>query len=431
LRFFAQLVGSLALLSACADDAARCPQAELCDITSVACQEAIMQTVSCMRGGSTALPRVSVVSEAALQARLIGEDMRTEQERKASAQWLEALSLFKLAPPSYDSERADADAIAQYAAVYLGDSKEILVVDRGEPLASEQAVALFAHELTHALQDAEHGLRSWRERWVTSYDSALATDTVVEGEAVLYELLVSLQLSGIEVTAVDWEGYFTDWRKAQLDLSELDATPLTMADVRFPYAFGGGYVMQRYLAGGRAEVRALWEQPPLSTREVLFGASRLDAARVAELSMSSMPSAGPGFSLLASTPLGAWIVRQFVARTGIPVAERLHAAETLAYDMFTVQTDAASGELLAGWRFDFSEPHAMPDFGGTVTTWRDGERAWFMAASDRARDLRTLAWGPVQDGAQPSETQVASVPWLLPRRHEGCTARPPRPDARR
>jgi hypothetical protein len=419
---------ALSWLIACAED--ECPQlGEACDILTPDCQHQIMKAVSCMRGGRAALPKVSVISEQQLLDRYASQDTRTPAELARAERWTHGLSLFGLAPAHYEASQDRAAWADDIAAVYTGDTREILVIDRGDPLDDNDAVQLFAHELTHALQDSEHGLAKWRDKWVFNYDSSVATDAVVEGEAVFYELMTRLQLDHRSALEIDWEDYFTSWRAKELEASELDQAPLTMADVRFPYAFGGGWVMQHWLAGGHAALRALWKAPPLTTQEVLLDLPfDLEGQDRKDLLAEQAPLLGSGFESVSGSALGAWITRQFTARMAIPYTRRLEAPAALAYDLFSVQADADG--VVASWRVrlrDGWNGSVWPQLYGSAISMKSNEREVYMLASDRPRaDFAQLAWGELPSPPATDDMQMADVLWKHPLKRAGCFRERPR-----
>jgi hypothetical protein len=414
-------LAALGFTTACQEDT--CPEATVCDVAERDCQQQIMRAVSCLRGGEVELPPVSVVTESELSM-IIGQrrDVDPEEER-AYALWNRGLSLLNLAPADYSLESSQADMVSEIAAVYFSDTKEIVVVDRGESLADRRAVEVFAHEVVHALQDADYDLRAYKERWSVGYDAARAVDGIVEGEAVLYQLLISLQLEGLSPTEVDWQRYFERWRGETLELAEQDEAPVAMADLRFPYAFGGGYVTQFYLAGGREAVDALISRPPLTTREVMFG-PLADTQPEAEADFWSraVPALGDPFELISASSLGAWISRVFAARMGISVDQRLSAAERLLDDVVSIQADEASGQVVAAWRVRMQQGTAA-DFPGVghpprgssfpavrFESWTDstGKEAFMVAAEPAVDDPTTLAWQSVMEADEGDQGSTAA-----------------------
>lgn len=214
---FALAAVGLAGLHGCAAE----QESPICDIRRSQCQKQVLGMVMALRGGSTSAPKVTVIREDELLARMEvrGEELSEEQaaaRKLAYARWNRGLALFRLAPADYDIEQADADWAAEVGAVYFAETKEIVIVDRGEPLDDAGAVGLLAHEFVHALQDAEHDFASFGDEYPHTFDSSLALSGIIEGEAVMYQLLLLAQLRGLDTQKLNWERYFQEY-VAKLD----------------------------------------------------------------------------------------------------------------------------------------------------------------------------------------------------------------------
>ena len=144
---------------------------------------------------------------------------------------------------------------------------------------------------------------------------------------MLYQNLLSLKLEGISPADIDWEGYFSEWRADSLTEGELDDAPVAMADIRFPYAFGGGLVTQYYLEGKRAAVDSLIAAPPRSTGELMFGPQEREPENDKDFWEHASPDLGDSFETISGSTLGAWITRMYSARVGEPIFARLEAAQ--------------------------------------------------------------------------------------------------------
>ena len=379
-----------------------------CDVRGADCQARIFRAVVALRGGGDMpMPKISVVDEAGLMAHWMAdtEEQSPEEEaaaERAYAQWNRGLSLFGLAPAMYDAQQATQDQIREIAGIYDTESKAILIVDRGDAIDSDAAVLSLAHEFVHALQDAQHDLAAFQERWGDSFDAALATASIIEGEAVMYQLLASAELRGLDVQKLAWQRFFDEFRGDVLREAEIDRVPLTMARLRFPYAFGGGFVTQHWLARGPAGIDALFAEPPLTTHAVMFGSVHgtvtPDQVRVRE---GGVPMLDPGFEEVASTALGAWIQRIFAARMGTPIQRRGEAARALRADWFSVQADGTD-RVVAAWR----------ERGGLAVSaldWPGRNHAAIEFSHDPALSDYYLVAGDL-----PEDFQLGALAWRMP-----------------
>lgn len=173
------------------------------------------------------------------------------------------------------------------------------------------------------------------------------------------------------------------------------------------HAFGAGFVLQHWLAGGRAAVDALFEEPPITTREILFGAADVALAdEAAALSPRAIPVLEGEYEQHTTTALGAWIVRVFAGKQGLPVAQRLDAAKLLAADIFSVQYDATADSIVSSWRVRTDSAQAAARWPGlnspTFQAQLEGEQpeAVMLASEGAPLDLESLAWRPVPDDEQ-------------------------------
>lgn len=401
----------------------QCPKVSVCDLREHGCQRTTMKAVACLRGGSgdEDLPPVSVISEQDLIERVSSYDDEDPQARAEAlaryALWNRGLALFQLGPAEYDVADVIADSAAETAAAYFPEDGDIVIIDRGEPLADEGAIEVFAHEIVHALQDRELDLTSYGQDATTSFDSDLAIEALIEGEAVHYQILAAVELAGRTPGELDWEGLYGDFRTDTLLDAEADEAPVALAGIRFPYAFGGAFVTQRWLARGRVGIDALFEDPPRTTSEVMFGSSAqlLEDARDA-LHDRAVPELPAAFVEQEATALGSWIARIYAARAGVAESLRLEPARELGADAFSVHYDEASDSVLAAWRarmLDGAQAASWPDPGDAalVVQLDDSRReaTQLAAEGELPADAEQLAWrAPTEPEPDPGEAAAAA-----------------------
>ncbi|HKU38658.1 MAG TPA: hypothetical protein VJR89_10940, partial [Polyangiales bacterium] len=344
-RWGALAACSLLGMTACGDE---CQRLQTCDIRDRDCQRAILDWVGCVRGGDASLPQIRIGSEQDYLDRTRAE-APDDEELAEQAAWNRGLARFKLAPAIYDRDEQQRDFAAEIGAVYFSDDKDILVIDRGDPLSDDSAVAGLVHELVHAQQDVEHRLTELRKRLGKTFDAGLALRGLTEGEAVLYQSLALVELAGYAPGDVDWEKWFSDWRSEQLEDADADETPYLMSYVRFPYAFGGGFVAQAWLERGREAVDALYARPPLQTRSLLFPTPQLELAdTVREVRAHCRPTLAEGFEVQGFATLGSWLAYMYQRRVKPGAQDPWFLAQHLAADCFAVQRHE-SGQLAASW----------------------------------------------------------------------------------
>ena len=393
----------------------------MCDLLERGCQRSTMKAVACLRGGDgDHLPEVSVVSEQEFIERVssyAGDDPDERAQAEADyALWNRGLALFELAPADYDVDDLIADGAAETAAAYFPDQGDIVILDRGEPLRDAGAVEVFAHEVVHALQDQELDLATFGDSDDASFDSDLALDAIIEGEAVHYQILAAVDLAGRSVDDLDWDLLYDTFRAESLLEAEEDEAPVALADLRFPYAFGGALVTDRWRARRRAGIDALFEDPPRTTSEVMFerDALQLEDARAA-LALHAVPELPAPFEEQTATALGAWIARMYAVRANAGANGRVDAAQRLAADVFSVHHDAQSDTVLAAWRARMvegttAETWPQPNDPAVVVQRDEARREAILLAADAALPAGSeeLAWRAPTD-PEPSDDEAAAA----------------------
>jgi hypothetical protein len=291
----------------------------VCDILDAACQTQWDTLVGCLRGAPAGpgVP-VRVISEAEFAAeRQPGGGDSTPN----LAHWESALvQLGLVAPGAYTGSGGDDELITSIGAYYSFEAKAITVIDHGRPADGIGVNAIFAHELVHAAQDRELGLKAYREAYSKTSDSALASDALVEGEAEIYHALVSAALNGIELASLDLGAIFDARTDLRLDWAFEQESAYLAADLSFPYGPGGRFVYQAFAGGGPEAVRALFASPPLTTRRVLL--RDFGGADVAPVDFGAAPQVD-GYELMFEDALGALDVMLFGRRAGRDAAEAI------------------------------------------------------------------------------------------------------------
>jgi hypothetical protein len=377
-----------------------------------------MSWVTCRRGGAVELPAISMVTEAEfLQAAAQERHEEPDDEARAAA-WNHGLAQFGLAPPSYDGEAQRNDMVSDTTAAYFPKERAIRIIDRAEALDDDAAVVTLAHEFVHALQDRELQLADYLRDHASTFDAGLAATAIIEGEAVHYQVLAAIDLAGRQPKELRWEDFYRKFATETQQSADKDSAPYAMARLRFPYAFGGSLISQAWLKRGRAGIDAVFDQPPTSTHEVLFGESDFDGD-VMEVRSQGLPRLSDSFEPRGFATLGAWMARMYGARLNVPVADRWRHARALRADAFTVQVDIATGQSIAAWHVR-TVPNASPAaWPGTeqlafVSTWIPnamGSDVFFVSADPGVPPrAEFLEWNDVESMPQPSAASAAVLP---------------------
>jgi len=357
---------------------------------------------ACLRDIPTpAEPKVHVIDEHALDTRFPPTATSTSQDILHRA-----LALLDLMPTERPTEMALEDRNDSIAAFYAFDDQAIYVVDRGEPLDSETAVSTLAHEFVHAMQDEGHQLRDFLAQRATTFDRRLAALSVVEGEASLYQLMAQFALHNRNI----WIDHTDHGDLLAFQAMQETNAPFTRAGLVFPYTVGRRHMLQAWLHGTDEAVRAVFDDPPVSTRQVFADfvpdpahRSNLDEfSPLVGTSSVSLPAALEAWQQVgAGLQLGGWMVSAFSFRRG--VGPGTASWKTDRFVPF-VKGDHVAFVWEVRWQDDASE-HFTDNFLTSVSATGDGlrERPVLTAVDGRSATGRTILVGA-------SDLDLA--PWL-------------------
>ncbi len=260
--------------------------------------------------------------------------------------------------------RADQDIVALtnrlYDAQVLGfydfDAKRMVVVsDSG--LTAEARIT-YAHEYTHALQDAAFDSGAAVKLVAGQHDRELALLGVEEGDAsvvmVLWAIghLSSAEMSGITETPLP-------------DMSGIPPWMVTLLE--YPYLAGSKFVSQLYSSGGWDAVDAVYADLPASSEQVLHPAkylSREAPMTVAPLDLRS--ALGSGWTSATDSTMGEAWISTWLEGVGVKADAAAAAAAGWGGDRLTAATGPGGAWALA-WRMAWDAPAEATQFETTYT----------------------------------------------------------------
>lgn len=256
---------------------------------------------------------------------------------------------------------ADQD-VAQLQLRLLGDQvlgfyddrekRMVVVSDSG---LSAEAKITYAHEYTHALQDAAFMLKTLQTDAVGEDDRSLARTALIEGDATQSMFLWALA------------GNLTPEELAQIGNTPVpdtgDAPSWMVGLLEFPYTAGLQWVGQVYQEGGFSAVDAAFSSPPDSTEQVIHYDKWVAREKPVPVSLPDIgPALGAGWKRVASSPQGEALLGVMLQFFGVS------------------KEDAA--RAVAGWGGDRAEVYSGPDRAFSLA-WRI---AW-----DTAGDAKEFA----------------------------------------
>ncbi len=240
---------------------------------------------------------------------------------------------------------------AQVLGYYDFDAKEMVVVsDAGlTPLAR----TTYAHEYTHALQDAAFDSGAAHDEVVGQRDRELALVALEEGDAttamVLWAIghLTSDELFGISNTL----------------LPDMSGIPAWMVQfLQFPYLSGAEFVGQLYASGGWDAVNAAYDDPPTSTEQVMHPDTYIAGEAPIEVEgLDLWAAVGDDWAHAAQTTMGEAWMQVWLEGIGVEPAPAAMAASGWGGDWLAV-ADAGDGRWALGWKIAWDAPVEATEF---------------------------------------------------------------------
>ena len=192
---------------------------------------------------------------------LIEEDFGREQaELDRDLLW----TLRLIDDPELDYYQLTVDLLTeQVAGYYDSDSGELFVISEESDLSADQKVTM-SHEIVHALQDQHFGLDPYDED-STDFDALTAFAALTEGDASWAMIQYAIQyLTQEEINE------FVSGAGAQPSSPTLDSAPRYIREgLLFPYEAGFAFMEALINEGGIEAVNAAFENPPVSTEQIL------------------------------------------------------------------------------------------------------------------------------------------------------------------
>lgn len=240
---------------------------------------------------------------------------------------------------------------AQVLGFYDFDAKRMVVVsDSG---LTPEARITYAHEYTHALQDAAFDSGAAVKQVAGQHDRELALLGLEEGDAsvamVLWAIghLSSAEMSGITETPLP-------------DMSGIPTWMVTLLE--YPYLAGSTFVSQLYAPGGWDAVNAVYADLPASSEQVLHPAKYL--AHEAPMTVAPIDLAGAfggGWTGATDSTMGEAWISTWLEGIGVKADAAATAAAGWGGDRLTVATGPDGAWALA-WRIAWDAPAEAAEF---------------------------------------------------------------------
>lgn len=241
------------------------------------------------------------MTPAELRQRLVDEIDEDAEDTAATQDILRMLGLLK---ETDDLRALQIDLLSdQVLGLFDTETGELMVIaDKAEMDVLSEFT--YAHEFTHALQQARFGLATRYKQNENDSEAFAAFLALVEGDAVLLQTQYLRHL---------------DVRKLQQAIAALGdgnvaATPFVLREsLAFPYLDGLAFVQQLFASGGWPAVDEAYASPPVNTEQVIH----IEKYRAREAALpvtlpDVLPALGAGWSKLKTDYFGELSLRIFL-----------------------------------------------------------------------------------------------------------------------
>ncbi len=266
------------------------------------------------------------------------------------------LRAFGLLGPDEDVGDLQLELLTEQVVGFYDDEEKRMVVVSDTGLDAN-AKLTYAHEYTHALQDAAFGLESLETDAAGEDDRGLARVALIEGDATMTMLAWALQ------------------HMSQQELGEIGAGPIPdtadvpdwmMSQLIFPYLAGQEWIIALMAESGGTPltpeyeaVDAAYGDPPDSTAQILDPQKYLDGVEPVQVEMPDLAATlGEGWEQVDSSPIGQ-------AMTGI-ILEHFGVTDFDASEGWTgdraVVVRGPNHEFALAWRLEFATEEDATQF---------------------------------------------------------------------
>lgn len=260
----------------------------------------------------------SLRSRAQIRTYLLKEQKHNESKSQDYADE-KSLEAFGLIPKGFALDSFMIDLLTeQVAGMYDPKAKEFYIAD-WIPIGDQRGV--MAHEMTHALEDQSFHVERWMNAARSNDDAEMARDSVSEGSAMVAMIDYSLRDTHVSVRDLpdlaELVGSGAFMSVAQ-DPLLAKAPPYIRDSLVFPYLEGTTF-MQQFLKAhtGWADLHLLFENPPVSTQQIMHPALYLKGVKPANVTLPKWKRVAPkNWKLLEQNVMGEFgleeLLKQFI-----------------------------------------------------------------------------------------------------------------------
>ncbi len=257
------------------------------------------------------------------------------------------LNLFGLIDRDYDLYDLFVELYSEQIAGFYDDETKEMVVVQGEEFAGPQRMT-YAHEYTHALQDAQYdlsdGLNINDETCELDSEYCAAVTALLEGDASFTETQWFLEHSSLK-DKQEVLKFYQEYSSPIFD----NIPDFLQEDVIFPYVKGLEFVNNLYEEGGYAAIDDAFLNPPVTTEQILHP-ERYPQDQPVEILLDDFTTfLGSGWEEIERNTLGEWYAylmlgKPLSADWALPEEQALSAAEGWGGDLYLVYQHVENDE---------------------------------------------------------------------------------------
>jgi hypothetical protein len=300
-------------------------------------------------------------------------------------------SIIGLLEPGYDFKGFYTELLSEQVAGYYDPEMKEMFIVQGQSFQGPEYMT-YAHEYTHALQDQnydiENGLNVNDDTCEVDTERCAAIQSLIEGDASLSEY-TWFQYNATSQDQQQIIEYINSMTNPVYD----SAPAFLKDDFIFPYSQGLTFVQSFYNQGGWSAVDAVYQNPPVSTEQILHPELYPNDTPIPVDLPDLVSALGEGWREVLRNQMGEWYTFLILARA---------ANENARLDDTTAQNAAAGwgGDEYLVLHNDATDSTAFV----MKTIWdTSNDAAEFSTALQQYADIRfgvsasqqgdTLTWG--------------------------------------
>lgn len=277
-------------------------------------------------------------------------DFLGDYTQEDALQDVRLLSLLGLIEPGIDLWQLYADLFTEQVAGFYDTETDEMIVICGSGFGGVERLT-YAHEYTHALQDQAYdirdGLQYNNDACEADSERCFAIQALIEGDATLLQEQWLRTFAGDEDRS-DLLEFFADF-----DMPVFDSAPAYIqSELTFPYFWGLNFIRTLYLDGGWAAVDTAYQNPPLSSEQILHPERYPKDPPVDLVSPNVSDALSSGWEKTVHDVLGEWATRM-VLDEYLPIDDASLAAEGWGGDLllffYQEEDDVDALVLITQW----------------------------------------------------------------------------------